>query len=170
MNLFALVIGGSHEKSLVELHDVRFCIASSLEDTFEELRKSWWGLPETLHIDAWGVLSCADGHRVHIRREPAPEGSPRLFFVNLGGYDPGQFTELHQNVFVVAPDERKAKVRALAQYRFGMSSHRDRQFDIEHCALVDPGSGEPGFFVHLEATPTPEPFVFTCGRIPVGVP
>ena len=36
----------------------------------------------------------------------------KLFFVNLGGYDPDEFTELHKNVLLVAPDAKTAKAKA----------------------------------------------------------
>jgi hypothetical protein len=39
MNLFAIYIGGSHEKSLIELHDMRFEIGDRIEDTYDELMK-----------------------------------------------------------------------------------------------------------------------------------
>ena len=43
MKLFMIYIGGVHEKAFIELHDMRFVIAKSLEDTYEELKSSWWG-------------------------------------------------------------------------------------------------------------------------------
>jgi hypothetical protein len=37
-------------------------------------------------------------------------GDERLFFANMGGYDPREFAELHRNILVVAPDAKSAKV------------------------------------------------------------
>ena len=48
MKLFYFYIGGRTEKSLVELHDVRFGCGAQLEDTFDALRQSWWGVPDSL--------------------------------------------------------------------------------------------------------------------------
>jgi len=62
MNLFVIYIGGRHDHSLIELHDMRFSLAHSIEDTYETLRSSWWGIPNSLHIDGWGILKYADGY------------------------------------------------------------------------------------------------------------
>lgn len=61
MKLFVIYIGGAHEQSLIELHDMRFIVADTIEETYKTLRKSWWGIPSSLHLDAWGVLNYADG-------------------------------------------------------------------------------------------------------------
>ena len=42
-----------------------------------------------------------DGHRVTLTKEPAQPGK-KLYFVNLGAYADGEFTELHANAIVVA--------------------------------------------------------------------
>lgn len=110
-HLFVIYIGGSHSKALVELHDVRLVVADKIEDTYAALRKSWWGIPESLHLDAWGVLHWADGYSVEI--DSHCTNSHKLYFINLGGYDSEQFTKLHRNVFVVAKNDQEAKIRAL---------------------------------------------------------
>ena len=38
------------------------------------------------------------------------EFDKKLYFINLGGYDKTQFTELHKNVFIVADNEHQAKI------------------------------------------------------------
>lgn len=48
MHLFVIYIGGSHSQSLIELHDMRFVIASTIEETYDALRQSWWGTPISL--------------------------------------------------------------------------------------------------------------------------
>ena len=115
MKLFVIYIGGAHEKSFIELHDMRFIIAEKIEDTHNQIRESWWGIPEKLHIDAWGELRYADGYNIHLKSEPSENTENKLYFINLGGYDNNEFTELHKNVFIVAESESKAKVKALKQ-------------------------------------------------------
>lgn len=56
MKLFLIYIDGAHERSFIELHDIRFIIANKIEDTYDALRSSWWGKPGTLHLDSWGAL------------------------------------------------------------------------------------------------------------------
>ncbi|MCC8467825.1 MAG: hypothetical protein LN589_03940 [Rickettsia endosymbiont of Eriopis connexa] len=65
-----------------------------------------------MHLDAWGVLNWADGYRIEIVDFEPNNNQAKLYFINLGGYDSKQFTELHKNIFVVAKSEQKAKSRA----------------------------------------------------------
>lgn len=51
MKLFYFYIGGRTAHSLVELHDVRFACGQKLEDCFDQLRQSWWGVPDSLHLE-----------------------------------------------------------------------------------------------------------------------
>ena len=70
-----------------------------------------------------------DGHDIHLKNEPS-DSENKLYFVNLGGYDRNEFTELHKNIFVVAPTASKAKVRALKQILDWESHHKDYQIRI----------------------------------------
>ena len=167
MKLFVFFIGGDIEGSLIELHDARFVAAETMEDTYPAIKKSWWGRPESLHLDCWGELTSADGHNVVLKSEP-PEGENRLWFVNLGGYDPAEFIELHKNVFVVAPNESKAKVRALKYILDWKSHHKDQQYEMEKMSDIGDILKKQGLYIHLEPTDTPVPFTFTTGYKPIG--
>lgn len=166
MKLFVFYIGGSAPNSLIELHDVRFAMGAALEDCFPSLRASWWGKPNSLHLDCWGELLSADGHDVFLREVPQ-DGEDRLWFVNLGGYDPADFTELHQNVFVVAPTASKAQVRALKQAPQWKGRHRDYVHEVENVVDVGGLFKGQGWYLHLEKAENPRPFVFECGYWPI---
>ena len=160
MKLFAFYIGGMAEGSLIELHDVRIFAAEKMENAYDAIRKSWWGTPQSLHLDCWGELTSADGHNISLKKEP-PASEDRLWFVNLGGYDPEDFNELHKNIFVVAPTESKAKVRALKTILHWKSHHKDELFDIESIT-----NDLNGWHIHLEKTDNPVPFAFKFGFNP----
>ncbi len=168
MKLFVIYLGGSHPNALIELHDIRIVIAEELEDTYEELRRTWWGAPETLHLDAWGVLNYADGHKIKISSKPQHDLGKKLYFVNLGGYDSSEFTELHKNVFVVAENESKAKVRALRQILGWQSHHRDYLFEAEKIIEISRLISANDLHIHLEPSETEEEFEFICKYIPIG--
>lgn len=168
--LFGIYIGGAHEKSIIELHDMRFVVADSIEDTYEELKNTWWGTPESLHLDAWGVVRWADGYEVHIKDIPSDDNTNKLFFVNLGGYDRHQFTELHKNVFVVAENSSKAKVKALRQILDWESHHRDYQLEIDNITCINNLTDTENFYIHLVPTSEEIPFEFTCKYTPIGQP
>jgi hypothetical protein len=165
MKLFAFYIGGRTATSLIELHDVRVVAGESIEDCYDAIRSSWWGTPESLHLDCWGELTSADGHAISLRAAP-PSGEDKLWFVNLGGYDPADFNELHKNIFVVAPTESKAKVRALKAVLDWNQRHKDNQYDVESIACLSDSVGGGKWHIHLEKSDDLVPFTFKFGFNP----
>ena len=51
--LFLVVLGGKAKKANIELHDVRWVVGTRIEDTFDELRRDWFGTREGLYIDSY---------------------------------------------------------------------------------------------------------------------
>lgn len=168
MHLFVIYIGGSHSQSLIELHDMRFAIANNIEETYDTLRQSWWGTPTSLHLDAWGILNYADGHNVLISDHPPENVTNKLYFVNLGGYDQRQFTELHKNTFVVATDEHQAKQKAVLQIREWESPHRDYLHEVDTVLNLSSLLARQNSYLHLIETNEKSPFEFTCCYTPIG--
>lgn len=168
MKLFAVIVGGEVPGCHVELHDTRFVAGERIEDCYAALRAQWWGTPESLHLDAWGPLDWADGYAVSlVRQAEAPENLQRLWFLNLGGYDPSRFEELHHNIFVVAPDWRSAKTRALAEVKGWISPHKDNAFDVDRVIDVAGSVGEE-WRIMLTAAPATKPFAFEARYVPIG--
>ena len=163
--LFMIYIGGMVPGCNVELHDVRFAVGGRIEDCYKELARQWWGTPESLHLDCWGAVTWADGHDVSLREAPA-EGEQKLWFVNLGGYDPAQFTELHENLLVVAEDERAAKKRALERIEGWFSPHKDNVLEVE--TIFSVGDTLEGLHVHLVLSTNPRDFAFEARYVPIG--
>jgi hypothetical protein len=170
VKLFVIYIGGAHEKSLIELHDMRFVVANTIEETYESLRKNWWGTPTSLHLDAWGELNYADGHSIQISKMPPTPNEQRnkLYFINLGGYDPQQFTELHKNLFVVASDEIQAKQKAVQQINGWESPHRDYLHQVEMLLDLNNLIATDNHYLHLVKDFNTKPFEFTCRYTPIG--
>ena len=167
-HLFVIYIGGAHHQSLIELHDMRFVVANSIEETYASLRKSWWGIPQSLHLDAWGILNYTDGHSIHLSAVPPKEVINKLYFVNLGGYDRHQFTELHKNMFVVASDERKAKQKAVQQIQAWESPHRDYLHQVDTILDLNALLASEHYYLHLKEEKNAKPFEFTCRYTPIG--
>ena len=90
--LFAVYLGGRAPRCNTELHDVTFAVGASIEETYEQLLRNWFGNPRRLHLDSWLELQVVDGHRIVLSAQPV-EQAKKLYFVNLGAYQPGQFTE-----------------------------------------------------------------------------
>ncbi len=155
--LFAIYIGGSVEGSNIELHDMRFAVGEMIEDTYTALRSSWWGTPKSLHLDCWMDLAQVDGYDVTISDQPstAPE---KLWFINIGGYDATQFTELHRFLFLVGTDEKTVLRRALDQARDFAQRHRDDLYDVDNVICLSE-LDQGGHHIHLtpalKAAPSP---------------
>lgn len=153
MKLFAVYLGGRAPRCNTELHDVVFVAGETIEDTYVQLMDLWFGTPEGLHLDSWMELSVVDGHRISLKESP-PQGSKKLFFVNLGAYQPGAFTEFHGNALLVEESEQEVKKRAKGRLLLGFDSvHTDDLFDVDDCIEV---TAVNGFHVHLEPTDEPE--------------
>jgi len=45
MNLFVIYVGGKTETSLIEVHDIHFALGEKIEDTYDQIRNQWWGIP-----------------------------------------------------------------------------------------------------------------------------
>ena len=97
--LFLVVLGGRAEKANVELHDVRWGVGSKIEDTFNNLRKNWFGSIDGLHIDSFKKIEYIDGYKINLKnfeknkiknKQSSNQINPQknLWFVNIGGYDP----------------------------------------------------------------------------------
>lgn len=159
MKLFAVYVGGSTETSRVELHDMCFAIGDTIEDCYPDLYDQWWGTPESLHIDCWGALKCIDGYEIELKEAPY-EDENKLWFVNLGGYEPSEFTEIHKNVFVVAPRASKARAQALKKILDWKGRHMDYEYEIEHMTCLQDLLNNKGVHIHLKHTGEPDNFEF----------
>ncbi|GIR04327.1 MAG: hypothetical protein CM15mP15_0660 [Prochlorococcus sp.] len=65
--LFLVVLGGRAKKANIELHDVRWVVGSKIEDTFDTLRKDWFGSIEGLHIDSYKKINYVDGYKINLK-------------------------------------------------------------------------------------------------------
>ncbi|MCK6596709.1 MAG: DUF1543 domain-containing protein [Bdellovibrionaceae bacterium] len=129
MKPFALLLGGSHPRALLELHDICFVMAENETDAFRAVVNKWFGDAKSAHVDAWIDLSIIDGHKVNLESNPSGK---QLFFVNIGYYQKGVFREEHQHLFYVCSSLQEAKTRALTEWQSKTSlSHIDNLVDID---------------------------------------
>lgn len=150
--LHVVMLGGTHPRARIELHDVAFVDAASLVDAHDELRRQWFGDARGIHIDSWMEVDGVDGFQVRFSdAAPAPH-TARLYFLNLGGYIDGEFGEAHRYMLVVATDAAKAKARAraLAQAVKWQLAHVDAVLEVDDCLPVDRVGGR-----YVELLPGP---------------
>ncbi len=132
--LFAVCLGGRAERCNTELHDVVFVTGASIEAAYDQLPGKWFGLPDGLHIDVWTELDVVDGHEVSLAASPAESG-PKLYFINLGAYRPGEFAEAHACAFLVAasPEEAKRRAKATLLTQGAREVHTDDLYEVDSC-------------------------------------
>jgi hypothetical protein len=131
----------------------------------DDPRRQWWGDAESLHLDCWGAVEQADGFDVELTREIAPGSTDRLFFVNLGCYDPREFNELHKNILLVAEDAIAAKAKALVQIGSWSLPHKDKVFEVEKAVDITASMQRYGYFLRLTKAVAEKPFEFSSAII-----
>ena len=143
LKLYAVTLGGRAPRCNTELHDVVFVTGETIEATYEQCLDLWFGTAARLHLDSYMALEGVDGHRVTLAHEPATNGLS-LYFINLGGYVEGQFSEAHANMILVAASAADAKLRAKATLMQGGEAeiHTDDFYDVDDCLEVGPVGNE----------------------------
>ena len=144
LSLFIVVLGGKSLKSNIEIHDVRWVLGKSIEDTFSDLRKQWLGRISGLHIDSYKCIKYVDGYEIVISKASKDNlvkpksGDLKLWFVNLGGYNPKKMYEEHEFTLVVAKKAIDAKKKARKNWESTLKQkHNDDYSDINNFKLVD---------------------------------
>ena len=153
LNLYLVVVGGRISKANIEVHDVRWVIGSKIEDTYDILRKDWFGDIDGLHIDSYKKIYSVDGFKIKIKKSQIKKSEinlikkvknkKELWFINLGGYDPKSMQEKHDFGLVVASTASDAKKMAKSKWLNSFfKKHIDdidclqRFSDIDDCRLI----------------------------------
>jgi len=168
MKLFMFQIGGNYGGANVELHDVRFSIGNTIQDCYDDLREQWWGDPKSLHLDCWGEVAQVDGFDIRILPRSKSVSENKLFFLNLGGYDPAEFGELHKNMLLVMPDIASAKKRALLEVKHWSQPHKDKNFEVEKTLNLSKDIRKKGYSIDLSMSSDFIPFAFSCKYLKIG--
>lgn len=101
MKLFYIILGATPEGRNTEQHDVFFGIAETLNDLIPAMKKFWPEAKGKIHIDGFQEVKFVDGFELKIVEKSSESVKNNLFFINLGGYKPGNFEELHQQYLMV---------------------------------------------------------------------
>lgn len=137
-----VLLGCRPEGRLTEQHDIFFGIAHSLKDLVPHMKASWPEAKGQIHIDSWREVTRVDNYKIKIlprEKEQIAEPSVYLFFINLGGYKPGDFEEYHYKLITVAKDSATAirQSKQTAFYRHtgleekGGAAHIDDKYGID---------------------------------------
>lgn len=146
--LYIVMLGGRHPRANIEVHDVLFAQADSLEQAYPQLCQAWFGNRAGLHIDSWMEVDGIDHYRVESSDVAPGPDEPRLFFINFGGYEDRVFGEAHRYLLVVARDKADAKQRGKQRLQAAswLKPHTDTVLDVDDCLPIDWVNGR---YVHL---------------------
>ncbi len=144
LSLFIVVLGGRSLKSNIEIHDVRWVLGKSIEDTFPDLRKQWLGKISGLHIDSYKCIKYVDGYEIVISKSnkdsliSPKKGDLKLWFVNLGAYNPKKMYEEHEFDLIIAKTSIEAKQKAKRNWETNLKNkHNDDYSAIKFLEQVD---------------------------------
>ena len=134
--LFFLILGATVPGRHTEQHDVFFGIGDSLKDLLPQIEKAWPNAK--VHIDSWREINTVNGNAVKIiAKTNAVERNNKLFFLNLGGYKPGDMEEYHYKLLAIAKEKGEA-VQQAKQTAFylhtgfkGATSHIDDKYGVD---------------------------------------
>jgi len=152
--LYLVVLGGRAKRANIEQHDVRWVVGSKIEDTYDTLRKDWFGSPKGLHIDSYKKIKYIDGYKINLinfekdkiekkQLLKKNKAKPYLWFVNIGGYNPTSMQEKHEFGLVIASNKLEATLIAKSKWLVGCKKkHKDdiasleRLISCEDCKLI----------------------------------
>ncbi len=147
--LYLVVLGGKAKKANIELHDVRWVVGSKIEDTYDTLRKDWFGTLQGLHIDSYKKIKYIDGYKINLiyfekdkidKKQLVKKNKAKknLWFVNIGGYNPTSMQEKHEFGLVAASTKLEAKNIAKSKWLIGCKKkHKDDLASLEMIIKCD---------------------------------
>ncbi len=142
-SLFIVLLGGKAKSSNIELHDIRWVIGNTINDTYIQLRNEWFGEKAGLHIDSYKRIEYIDGYKICINKSKSISKKQKpnkdsLWFVNLGGYNPFEMYEQHNAGLYVAKNAIEAKIKAKKNWVASLQNkHNDDCANIDNCHLID---------------------------------
>lgn len=131
------LLGATPPGRSIEQHDIFFGIGHEIKALKPDMY-AFWQNSGGLHIDSWRKVTRVNDFAVKIvEKQYATAQDVHLFFLNLGGYRPGDLEEHHYKILVVAKTMADA-VKAAKQTAFyktygfkGAESHIDEKYALD---------------------------------------
>jgi hypothetical protein len=128
-----------------------------------KLNSFWPEARGRLHVDALRPVTAVDGYAISVQPRTTDNGtaaSPKLFFLNLGGYKQDVFDEFHYKMLAVAANKGEAikQAKATAFYKHtgfkGAPSHIDDKWgvdvdDVYEIEDILPAADRAQFSIHI---------------------
>ena len=126
-----------------------------IKGTFDQLRNDWFGSNNGFHIDSYKKIDSIDGYKINLRNKENNEPKNKIFkkdkihnkklwFVNIGGYDPSSMQEKHEFGLIVASSPSEAKTKAKSKWLIDCKKrHKDdisalnKFTDVDDCEVIN---------------------------------
>lgn len=138
LKLFMLLLGCKPEGRHTEQHDIFFGIGTEIKELVPAIKAFWPEGKEAIHVDAWREVTVVNGYHITVVPVAPMEAviahnTGKLFFLNLGGYKPGEFEEFHYKVLSIASDKNNAikEAKQTAFFKHSASAHIDDKYGID---------------------------------------
>ncbi len=132
-----VLLGATPPGRLTEQHDIFFGIGTDIKALKPDIY-AFWNNAGQLHIDSWRAVNYVNGYKIEIvPKDSHPIAEEKLFFLNLGGYKPGDPEEYHYKMLVVAKTMAqaiKASKRTIFYKHYGFKgaeSHIDEKYTLD---------------------------------------
>lgn len=139
MKLFHIILGATPNGRNIEQHDVFFGIAETLKDLVPAVKNFWPEAKGKIHIDCYQEVKFVDGFEIEIVEQKVKEDENQLFFINLGGYQVGQFQEFHEQFLMVGKSmsEIIKRVKQTTFYKTMGFENATSHIDDKHGVDID---------------------------------
>lgn len=135
--LYMVLLGCTPQGRLTEQHDIFFGIGTSVHDLIPDMY-TFWPDGGQLHVDSWREVTHVGGHAITvISKNEATDSALHLFFINLGGYKPGEFEEYHYKTLAIGESmadavKQSKKTTFYKHFGFkGAESHIDDKYGVD---------------------------------------
>ncbi len=136
--LYMMLLGCRPAGRLTEQHDIFFGIGNSMKDLIPVIKNFWPEAKGIIHVDAWRKVSQVGNYKIEVIEKTQRDlNQPQLFFINLGGYKPGEFDEFHYKMLIVSSNKSEAiqHSKQKAFYKHvgfkGAESHIDDKYGVD---------------------------------------
>ncbi len=140
LKLFMVLIGCRPTGRAIEQHDIFFGIATSMKELIPAMVAYWPEAKGKIHIDAWRQVRYVNGFEVSVSTKELAAtkvSEASLYFINLGGYKPGDYEEYHYKMVVagdtIADAITEAKKTAFFKHMGykGARAHVDDKYGVD---------------------------------------
>lgn len=137
MKLFYIILGATPKGRNTEQHDVFFGIAENVYDLKIDISDFWKEAKGKIHMDAYMEVNLIDGYEVKVVEKFEQNSSENLYFMNLGGYKPNVFVELHEQILMVGKSLSEITKRAKKTDFYKEMSFKNAESHIDDKYGVD---------------------------------